>query len=220
MRILLSILLWLFTVEATLFAYDSLLPPISTLMMTRTLTLQSISRRYAPLEKISPAMVRAVIAAEDGKFCTHHGVDWQALNEVVEDIKDDDSDRPHGASTITMQTTKNLFLWSGRSYVRKGLEIPTALALDAVWSKRHIMQSYLNIAEFGPGIFGVETAAQHYFHTSARNLSPHQAALLAATLPSPKRRNPARPSGYMQGYAASIEGRSWQQDTSCVTAKR
>ena len=217
MNILKTILLVLLSVWASLFLYDSVLPPVSTLMMARTLTLQSITRRYEPLSAISPSLVRAVIAAEDGKFCSHHGVDWDALHDVVEDLADDDEDASHGASTITMQTTKNLFLWNGHSYLRKGLEIPFALGIDAVWSKHRILENYLNIAEFGVGIFGAEAAARHYFHKSARALSPHEAALLAATLPNPKRRNPARPSGYVIGYAATIEARAAQgANTNCL----
>ncbi len=220
MQLLRSILLVFATTLLTLLAYDSVLPPVSTLMMARTLTLKPITRRYVPLEKIAPAMARAVIAAEDGKFCGHHGVDWSALGYVVEDFTDDASDRPHGASTITMQLTKNLFLWPGRSYVRKGLEIPFSMVLDLIWSKQKIMESYLNIAEFGKGIFGIEAAAQHYFHKPARSLSTREAVRLAATLPNPKHRNPARPSRHMASYAATIEARMWQQDTHCIPVAR
>jgi monofunctional biosynthetic peptidoglycan transglycosylase len=210
-----SILLWFAYVLFLLALYDSFLPPISTLMMARTFTLRAIDRRFVPLEHLSPSLARAAIAAEDGKFCRHHGVDWDALGTAVKDVADD-GEADHGASTITMQVTKNLFLWPGHSYLRKAIEIPLALILDTVWSKQHIMQSYLNIAEFGTGIFGAETAAQHYFHKSARNLTPREAALLAATLPSPKHRSPANPSAAMAGYTASIESRMWQQDTSCL----
>jgi monofunctional biosynthetic peptidoglycan transglycosylase len=112
-----------------------------------------------------------------------------------------------GASTITMQTVKNLFLWNGRSFIRKGLEIPLAYVIDLVWSKSHILETYLNIAEFGEGIFGVEAASQHYFHTSARNLNAGQAALLAASLPNPLERNPAKPSHYVRAYANAIGAR-------------
>lgn len=204
------------TAFLTLFIYNSVLPPVSMLMIGRTLTFQRITRDYVPLYKISPALPRAVIAAEDSHFCGHWGVDWKALGNAVEDLADDDRDRVSGASTITMQLTKNLFLWPGRSYVRKGIEIPLALFLDASWSKRRIMERYLNIAEFGKGIFGAEAAARHYFHKPASRLTPREAALLAATLPNPKKRNPARPSGYMAGYASRIESRAWQQDTSCL----
>lgn len=211
-----TFLLILVTVFVTLFVYNSALPPISTLMITHTLSFHRITRDYVPLSRMSPALPRAVIAAEDGRFCEHWGVDWKALGNAVEDLADDDRDRVSGASTITMQLTKNLFLWPGRSYLRKGVEIPLALGLDLIWSKRRIMDRYLNMAEFGPGIFGAEAASRYYFHKSVRNLTPREAALLAATLPNPKKRRANRPNGYMAGYASRIESRAWQQDTSCL----
>ena len=210
-----SVMLFFTAMFAVLFIYDSLFAPISTLMMARTLTLRHVSRDYAPLRHISPHLVAAAIAAEDGKFCTHHGIDWASLHDAVKD-KLEDGDDSHGASTITMQTVKNLFLWNSRSAIRKAVEIPMALALDLVWSKRHIMQTYLNIAEFGRGIFGAEAAARHYFGKHASALTPREAALLAATLPSPKKRNPARPSSYMIGYASLIQGRMTQVETRCT----
>ncbi len=187
-------------------AYDSFLPPVSTLMLGRWLTLQPAHREWVRLPHIGTPMVRAAIAAEDGKFCSHHGVDWQALHGAVAKAVDDE-DGAHGASTITMQVVKNLFLWPGRSYVRKSLEIPMALVLDAIWGKHRVMEVYLNVAEFGDGIFGVEAAAQHYFGKSAANLNPREAALLAATLPNPARRNPANPSEFVSGYAGVISAR-------------
>jgi monofunctional biosynthetic peptidoglycan transglycosylase len=120
---------------------------------------------------------------------------------------DPDAEGAHGASTITMQTAKNLFLWHDRSYLRKAMELPLAMGIDLIWSKRRIMEAYLNIAEFGPGIFGAEAAARHYFGISAAGLSPQQAVMLAAILPSPKRRDPRTPSGYMQDYAGNIRAR-------------
>lgn len=217
MRLLKKMLLALFAAFLTLVLYDSFLPPISTLMMARVVTWQPISRRYVPLNHISPTLVHAVIAAEDGKFCLHHGVDWDSLHEVARDMADEDGEAPRGASTITMQTTKNLFLWTGHSYIRKALEIPLALGFDGLWGKRRMLEDYLNIAEFGRGIFGAEAAAQYYFHKPARALDAHESALLAATLPSPKRRNPARPSAYVARYAATIQARAAQGvDTSCI----
>ena len=206
MRFAKHFLLLLVSIFALLSLYDTFMPPISMLMLQRAMGFQSVSRIWMPLNKMSPSVARAVITAEDGKFCMHHGVDWGALQNVVEDVGDGDTS--HGASTITMQTTKNLFLWNGRSFIRKGLEIPLALGMSVVWSKKLVLQNYLNIAEFGPGVFGAEAAARHYFRKAARNLTPHEAALLAATLPNPKRRNPARPTAYMLEYAASIESRA------------
>ena len=215
MSFLKNILLWVFTTLMTLALYDTWMPPISIPMITQVFTLNPLQHSYVPLNKISPALVRSVIAAEDGKFCTHHGVDWKALGNVVEDLADDE-DKPRGASTITMQTTKNLFLWNDRSFIRKGLEIPMALVMDLFWSKRLIMENYLNVAEFGPGIYGAEAASRIYFHKSARALTSREAALLAATLPSPKKRNPARPSSYVSGYAGSIAARAGGVDSRCA----
>lgn len=200
----------------TLALYDSFMPPVSMPMVRQVFTLHRLQHRYVPLRKISPALVRAVIAAEDGKFCDHHGVDWKALGGAVEELADDDERRSAGASTITMQTTKNLFLWNGRSFIRKALEIPLSLVLDLVWSKQLIMETYLNVAEFGPGIYGAEAAARVYFGKSARALTSREAALLAATLPNPKKRNPARPSGYVSGYAGSIAARANTVDARCA----
>ncbi|MCB1525116.1 MAG: transglycosylase domain-containing protein, partial [Rhodoblastus sp.] len=121
-------------------------PPVSTLMLARYVTGRPVVRDYASLDRISPALVASVVMSEDAKFCRHHGVDWDALGEVL-----DDEDGPsRGASTITMQVVKNLFLWPARSAIRKAVEIPLALVLDIVWPKRRIMEVYLNIAEWGP----------------------------------------------------------------------
>ena len=166
--------------------------PVSTLMLGRWLTGQSVARTPVPLDLVSPALPIAVIASEDSRFCLHGGVDWSALREVVENAEEDGPSR--GASTVPMQTAKNLFLWSGRSYLRKALELPIALWIDLVWSKRRMMENYLNIAEWGEGVFGAEAAARRHFGKTARDLSRREAALLAAALPNPILRNPARPS--------------------------
>ena len=192
---------------ASLMIYDTLFPAVSTLMAARVVTLRSVEREWVPLSAISPNLVRAVIAAEDGKFCTHHGVDWNAMKGAVGAVVDPDARVTHGGSTITMQTAKNLFLWHGFSYVRKPLEVPIALVVDALWRKRRIMENYLNVAEFGRGIFGAQAAARHYFGKSAAWLTPREAALLAATLPAPTRRNPANPDGVMEAYANNIAAR-------------
>jgi monofunctional biosynthetic peptidoglycan transglycosylase len=131
-------------------------------------------------------------------------VDWGALHEVVEEAEKDEDSPSRGASTIPMQTAKNLFLWPSRSYIRKGIEIPLALLIDLAWSKRRILEIYLNIAEWGDGIFGAEAAARHYFHKSADRLDAREAALLATALPNPRLRNPARPSPRHAGLAARI----------------
>lgn len=215
MQFLKSILLFLVTVWGTLLVYNTVLPPFSMLMAARVLTFRHVERQYVPIGKISPNLVRAVIAAEDGKYCEHNGVDWQALHAVARDVVEDD-DTSHGASTIPMQTAKNLFLWMNYSFVRKPIEVPFALLLDAFWGKRLVMENYLNVAEFGRGVFGAEAAARHYFRKSARNLTAHEASLLAAVLPSPARRNAARPSPFVSRYAASIAARMGGVDSRCV----
>ena len=157
-------------------------------------------------DEISPVLVASVVMSEDGKFCEHHGVDWGELGKVL-----DDSDGPsRGASTIAMQTVKNLFLWTSRSYVRKAFEMPLALYADLVWSKRRTMEIYLNVVEWGPGVFGAEAAARHYFRRSAKQLSLRQAALLAASLPNPLARDPGRPSRALQAAARRVAARAEQ----------
>lgn len=215
MSLIKTILLGVISLWLTLLAYNTLFPPISTLMAARVLSFQRVERQYVPLRRISPNLVRAVIAAEDGKFCEHHGVDWKALHAVVADVVEDD-DTSHGGSTLSMQTAKNLFLWHGFSYIRKPIEIPLAMALDAVWGKRRMMETYLNVAEFGRGVFGAEAASRRYFRKSAANLSPREAALLAAILPNPRRRNPARPTAFVSNYAASIDARAGGITSSCA----
>ena len=177
-------------------------PPVSTLMLGRWLTLQPVARDYVGLDEISPELQLAVMTSEDGRFCEHNGVDWDMLRAVVEAADEDGPSR--GASTIPMQTAKNLFLWPSRSYVRKGLELPVALYLDLIWSKRRMMENYLNIAEWGEGVFGAEAAAQRYFGKPAKNLSRREAALLATALPNPLVRNPARPSSRHRALASRL----------------
>jgi monofunctional biosynthetic peptidoglycan transglycosylase len=148
--------------------------------------------------------VRAVLVAEDARFCSHRGIDWAELENAL----DDDDGRMRGASTITMQTAKNLFLWTGRSWVRKVLETPLALYSEAILSKRRIMEIYLNVVEWGPGIYGAEAAARHHFGVSAASLSPSQAALLAAVLPAPSLRNAADPGPGTRRIASRIAARA------------
>ncbi len=181
-------------------------PPVSTLMLARYVTGRPVVRDYVPLDRIAPALVAAVVMSEDAKFCRHHGVDWQALGDVLDDADDDGPAR--GASTITMQVVKNLFLWPSRSKIRKGLEIPMALALDLVWPKQRIMEVYLNIAEWGPdGIFGAEAAAQADFKRPAAALTQAQATLMASALPNPILRRPARPTKAQLRHARRVAGR-------------
>nr|WP_154928608.1 monofunctional biosynthetic peptidoglycan transglycosylase [Pantoea agglomerans] len=145
-------------------------------------------------DEISPWMGLAVIASEDQKFPTHWGFDVAAIESVL----DNSDSRMRGASTLSQQTAKNLFLWDGRSWIRKGLEAGLTVGIETVWTKRRILTVYLNIAEFGSGIFGVEAASQHYFHKPASRLTAADAALLAAVLPNPIRYRAAAPSGYVR----------------------
>lgn len=179
--------------------------PVSTLMLADLALLRGYDRRWVDLDEISPNLARAVMMSEDGQFCFHAGVDWRQMRGVVQDALDGEATR--GASTISMQTVKNLFLWNGRSFIRKGLELPLALGADFVWSKRRMLEIYLNVAEWGPGIYGAEAAAQHHFRVSAAKLSARQAALLAVSLPNPITRNAGRPSRGMQRLAAVVEHR-------------
>ncbi|MEN3931688.1 monofunctional biosynthetic peptidoglycan transglycosylase [Microvirga sp. W0021] len=177
-------------------------PPVSTLMIGDWFRGQNVSRTYVSLDEISPYLPRAVIASEDASYCRHSGIDWEALNDVIKAaIKRGPS---RGASTIAMQTAKNLFMVSSRSYIRKGLEIPVAMYLDLIWSKRKMIEIYLNIAEWGNGIYGAEAAAQHYFRKSAKNLTRQEAALLAVALPNPIQRNAGRPNNFHRVLAGQL----------------
>lgn len=178
-------------------------PPVSTLMLGRWLLFRPVDRQWVSLERIAPVLPAAVIMSEDGRFCRHHGVDWDALREVL----DDEGGPSRGASTLTMQVAKNLFLWPSRSVLRKGIEIPLALVIDAVWSKKRIVEVYLNIAEWGEGVFGAEAAARRHFGKSAATLSAREAALLAAALPNPGLRDAGRPSRRHQGLAGLVQTR-------------
>jgi monofunctional glycosyltransferase len=182
-------------------------PPITTLMAWRWVTGERVVRNWRPLDAISPALVRAVVVAEDGRFCSHAGVDWIEFNEALDDA-DDISDM-RGTSTIAMQTAKNLFLWPGRQVVRKAVEVPLAYYIGLVWSKRRLIEVYLNIVEWGPnGEFGAEAAAARAFRKRARDLNAEEAALLAATLPNPRIRNAATPGPGLRRLAARLKARA------------
>ena len=184
--------------------------PVSTLMAWRWLKGAPVSRPWIDLKAMSPALPRSVVGAEDAKFCSHHGVDWDALPEVMDDAEDDEVTR--GGSTITQQVAKNLFLWPGRSVVRKALELPLALWLDLVLGKQRVLEIYLNIAELGPsGQFGVEAGSQYAFGRSAATLSPREAALLASILPNPVRRSARNPGPGVRRLAATYAARAQAQ---------
>ena len=160
------------------------------------------------LDDIRTEVLAAAPESEDGQFRFHRGVDWRELNAVIDDALDGEKTR--GASTLPMQVAKNLFLWPHRSFVRKIFEIPYALFADLVWSKRRMMEIYLNMAEWDEGVFGIEAASRHYFNRSASRLTRSQAALLTVTLPNPAERNPAKPSRALSKLAKVIERRASQ----------
>jgi monofunctional biosynthetic peptidoglycan transglycosylase len=166
--------------------------PVSALMAWRTLKGAPVTRQWVDFSAISPSLPRAVVGAEDAKFCSHHGIDWDALQDAIDDAEEGEARR--GGSTITQQVAKNLFLWPGRSVVRKALELPLALWIDFVLPKQRILEIYLNTAELGPsGQFGAEAGARYAFGHSAATLSPREAALLAAILPNPVKRSARNP---------------------------
>jgi monofunctional biosynthetic peptidoglycan transglycosylase len=202
-----------------IFAYRLVNPPGSTLMLFRALGGTSIERTWVPLERISPNLVRAVIVAEDGRFCDHWGIDFEAIREAIRRSGDG---TPRGASTISMQVTKNLFLWPSKSYLRKVIELPLTLLIELVWPKWRILEIYLNVAEWGPGVFGAEAAARHHFRRPASRLSEREAALLAASLPNPVRRDAGDPGPQTSRKARVIQARMHVSGpvAACVTGNR
>ncbi|MEM1377630.1 MAG: monofunctional biosynthetic peptidoglycan transglycosylase [Pseudomonadota bacterium] len=200
-----------------LYRFDGV-KPVSTLMIADVVTFQSFKREWRDIEEISPFLVQSVLVSEDGQFCAHYGVDLGELKAVVEAVLDGETTR--GASTISMQIAKNLFLWGGRSYVRKAMEIPLAIWIDFVIPKDRLMEIYLNIAEWGDGIYGIGAAAPHHFNRQADNLTRRQAALLAVTLPNPYLRDPAKPSSRMSHVANVVERRARQSGAyiGCVSS--
>lgn len=196
----------LFTVLAVILLYRFVNPPFSNPMIVAKLTGHTIRHKWVPLERISPNLVRAVVTSEDGRFCSHWGVDWAEVGNAI-DKAEDSGNGPRGASTIPMQAVKNLFLWQSRSYVRKAIEAPLAYIASFFWPKHRMIEIYLNIAEWGPGVFGAEAAARHHFGTTAARLSSWQAAHLAAALPNPHARNAGRPGPLTRRIARIMQGR-------------
>jgi monofunctional biosynthetic peptidoglycan transglycosylase len=182
--------------------------PVSTPMLWRWVTRARVERIVVPLDRISPALPLAVIIAEDGTFCRNRGIDVSAMREAIEQA-DDDIGGARGGSTITQQTAKNLFLWPGRSFVRKALEIPLALWINLVLPKRRVIEIYLNIAEWGPsGQFGAESGAMYAFGHPASSLSPREAALMAAILPNPVKRSARNPGPGVRRLAGTYTVRA------------
>ncbi|MBL8546253.1 MAG: monofunctional biosynthetic peptidoglycan transglycosylase [Hyphomonadaceae bacterium] len=187
-------------------------PPSTVLMMQRAAEGQTIRHYPVPINRMSPHVVRAVIAAEDANFCAHDGFDIEAIQDAMESNRR--GGRTRGASTVSQQTAKNLFLWPERSWVRKGFETYFTALIEFLWPKRRIMEAYLNAAEWGDGNFGIEAAARARFGVSAADLTPLQAARLAAVLPSPNRWRADNPGPYVRGRASTIVARARDVRTS------
>jgi monofunctional glycosyltransferase len=188
-----------------LLVYRFVPPPVTPLMLIRLAEGEGLHKDWQPLTKIAAALPEAAVAAEDNRFCEHWGFDWPALEGEIDSYLT--GGRPRGASTITMQTAKNLFLWPARSLLRKLLEAVLTPQIALLWPKRRVIEVYLNVVEFGPGIYGAEAAARAYFGKPAAELSRREAALLAAVLPNPRTSSPARPSAYLRERAATIQTR-------------
>jgi len=188
--------------------YGFVPPPITPLMLIRMTEGEGITKDWTPLSHISPNVPDAVIAAEDNRFCIHFGFDFEAIQDALEQYEK--SGELRGASTISMQTARNLFLWPGRNWVRKGLEAYLTVLLELLWPKQRIMEVYLNVAEWGPGIYGVEAASRAYFGKDVAKLSRYQAALLAAVLPSPREWSANPPDRYVAERAGVIVRRIGQ----------
>lgn len=181
-------------------AYAVLPVPTTPYMLSERLRLGSVERDWVPMEEISVHLQRAAVAAEDANFCLHWGFDMAAIRAAIE------AGARRGGSTISQQTVKNAFLWHGRSWPRKALEAAITPLMEALWSKRRVLEVYLNIAEFDAGIFGAEAAARHHFGVSAADLTETQAARLAAVLPAPQDRSAVSPSDFVQRRANAIRG--------------
>ena len=216
-RICLMILALVILVPPTLvLVYRDFSVPITPLMVVRLLEGEGIRKDWVPLKRISRHLPAAVIALEDTTFCEHAGFDWAAMFDAAAGYVR--GEKLRGGSTITMQTAKNVFLWPSRTMTRKAFEVPFTAMIEWTWNKRRIMEVYLNVIEFGPGIYGVEAAARAYFGKSARTLTPREAALLAAILPSPRRWSPRRPSRFVERRAnlAMYRARRLGPAGSCV----
>jgi len=167
-------------------------PPVTSLMLLRLADGYGLHKSWRPLDQISSALIRAVIASEDQRFCLHHGFDWSAIETAWEQYRSGEGELL-GASTISMQTAKNVFLWPARDWLRKAFEAYFTALIELAWSKRRVIEVYLNVVEWGPGIYGADAAAEHYFHKPAAGLGPTEAARLAAVLPDPLDRSASRP---------------------------
>lgn len=189
-------------------------PPLTPLMMIRPIEglgsgqLVGVSKEWIDIDEVDRDLLTSVIASEDARFFEHGGIDWKAVEAAQAYNEKHKGEKVRGASTITMQCARNIFLWQDRNYIRKGLEAYFTYLIEFLWGKERILEIYINMIEWGDGIYGVEGAAQAYFNTSARTLTPQQAALLVAVLPNPRRWSPAKPTGYINKRASTIRARA------------
>lgn len=209
-RIFLKIVLTLFIISILLpLAYRWINPPITPLMVIRRIEGGApIKKEWRDLDEITPNMVRCAFASEDNNFLGHYGFDFGAIQKAIDENKK--GKRQRGGSTISQQTAKNVFLWPGHSWVRKGLEVYFTSLIELFWTKERIMEVYLNVIEMGDGIYGAQAAAQHYFNRNADKLSLRQCALITACYPNPLKRNPARPTAYLNRRATAISSLSYK----------
>ncbi len=205
-----GLLVWVGSSVLIVLLFRFVPPPTSAVMIGRKIDAMfdkshdfTLRYRWAPMTRVSPNLPIALVAAEDQKFPAHHGFDVDAIQTALAEAED--GSRLRGASTISQQVAKNMFLWNGRSFVRKGFEVYFTVLIETLWPKRRIIEVYLNIAEFGDGIYGAAAASDRYFRSSPQQLTPHQSALLAAVLPSPRKLHADRPSSYVQRRADWIE---------------
>ena len=202
---LIVLLLIVFAPPLGVLVYRIVPPPITELMVQRLVQGYGMDYQWRPLSQISPALTQAAVASEDARFCTHHGFDFEAMQKAMAH----NERRPgkiKGGSTISQQTAKNVFLWPGRSYLRKGIEAWYTVLIEALWGKRRIMEVYLNVVEFGQGVYGAQAAAQHFFHEDASQLSPSQAAHLIAVLPDPLKWRVVDPGRYVASRSRRVDG--------------
>ncbi|NNG05445.1 MAG: monofunctional biosynthetic peptidoglycan transglycosylase [Inquilinus sp.] len=191
---------------AAILLFRTVPPPFTPLMAMRLVEGEGLERKWVPLEAVSRHVAPAVLASEDSRFCQHDGIDWHEFRQALADYLE--GERLRGASTVSMQTAKNVFLWPSRTMARKVGEAYLTTLIEWLWPKRRILEVYLNIAEWGPGIYGIEAAARHHFGKPAARLTPRESALLAAVLPNPRRWSASRPTGYIRGRAGTIQVRA------------
>ena len=207
LKFILKLFVWAVTLSLVwVVAYRWIDPPTTSLMIRDHFNDVKVYREWVGLNEMSRHIPRAVIAAEDSRFCEHNGFDIEAIEKAMERNKQ--GKKLRGGSTISQQTAKNAFLWSGRTWIRKGLEAWFTVLIEFIWGKPRIMEVYLNIAEYGRGVYGVQAASIHYFNKPASKLSRVEAARLAAILPQPIKRDAASPGRYTKRYANRIAGRT------------